>query len=272
MHVEILKSKLYTDEDVEILNWLTPMEYDHQQSDYIRRRQSGTGQWLIDSEEFQSWIKTSKQTLFCPGIPGAGKTILTSVVVEDLISRYQDLNVGIAYIYLNFRRQEEQRVEDLLASLLKQLSRKLSPLPHSLKSLYNSYENKRTRPSSDEILEILLSVTSKYSRTFILVDALDECQASGGCRTKFLNELFNLQERSGTNVFTTSRFIPEILKRFTESASLEIRATDDDVRLYIDSRISGLPTFVSRSSDLQERIKTEIVKAVDGMYESYFLI
>ena len=29
-----------------------------------------------DSVKYQSWLKTSKQTLFCPGIPGAGKTIL----------------------------------------------------------------------------------------------------------------------------------------------------------------------------------------------------
>ena len=105
-----------------ILKWLTPIDYAPQQNDYIRRRQLGTGQWLLGSAEFQTWLGTGKQTLFCPGIPGAGKTILTSIVINDLVTRFQNgLTIGIAYIYCNFRRKDDQKAEDLLASLLKQL-------------------------------------------------------------------------------------------------------------------------------------------------------
>src|SRR6267154_535868 len=70
-----------------ILNWLTPIDYVSQQNDFITRRQKGTGTWLLDSIEYQSWRERKKQTLFCPGIPGAGKTILTSIVVEELTTR-----------------------------------------------------------------------------------------------------------------------------------------------------------------------------------------
>src|SRR5438105_551348 len=72
-YVESMRSKLDKDEDIKILDWLTPVDYGPQQTDHIRRRQPGTGQWLLDSPEFQTWLKTVKQTLFCPGIPGAGK-------------------------------------------------------------------------------------------------------------------------------------------------------------------------------------------------------
>jgi hypothetical protein len=37
-----------------ILNWLTPIDYATQQSDFIGRRQEGTGQWLLDSAKFQT--------------------------------------------------------------------------------------------------------------------------------------------------------------------------------------------------------------------------
>ena len=88
-----------------ILDWITPIDYAPQQSNFISRRQAGTGQWLLNSAEFKAWLQISKQILFCPGIPGAGKTILTSIVVEELITRFEnDGNIGIAYIYCNYRR------------------------------------------------------------------------------------------------------------------------------------------------------------------------
>jgi hypothetical protein len=65
-----------------VLDWITLIDYAPQLNDFIARRQAGTGQWLLDSTEYQTWVETNKQTLFCPGIPGAGKTILTSIVVE----------------------------------------------------------------------------------------------------------------------------------------------------------------------------------------------
>ena len=146
-----MRSKLNRQEDLEILDWLTPIDYTNQQCDLINRRQRGTGQWLLDSPEFKTWMDTKKQTLFCPGIPGAGKTILTSIVVDDLCNRFQDGSVGIAYIYCNFRRQE--KADDLLASLLKQLAQGRPSIPESFKSLYgkhnDKHENKRTRTLFD---------------------------------------------------------------------------------------------------------------------------
>lgn len=58
------------------------------------------------------------------------------------------------------------------------------------------------------------------------------------------------------------------MKEFEQSTSLEIRASDKDVQRYLDANMSQLPSFVLRSPDLQEGIKIEIVKAVDGMYVS----
>jgi hypothetical protein len=46
---------------------------------------------------------------------------------------------------------------------------------------------------------------------------------------------------------------------------LEICASDHDVRVYLDRHMSNLLSFVLRSPELQERIKNDIVKAVDGM-------
>ena len=250
-----------------ILDWLTPIDYGTQQSDFIARRQDGTGRWLLESDDFQTWVEGSGLTLFCSGVPGAGKTIITSIVVDHLCAKFQnDANVGVAYIYCNFRLQQQQKPTDLLASLLKQLIQRRPSMPECVETLYKRHCSERTRPSLEEISKVLHAVAKDYSKTFIIIDALDECEAPDGGRKKLLSEIFNLQGGKGVCLYTTSRCIPEVEKEFEGSMSIEIRASDDDVQRYLDSHMSQLPSCVSRSNELQEEIKTEIMKAVDGMY------
>lgn len=257
----------HTEEHARILNWLTTIDYAPQQNDYIGRRQPGTGQWLLDSPEFQEWVQGDKQTLFCPGIPGAGKTILTAIVIEDLFDQFhEDSTIGITYIYCNFRRRDEQKLDDLLASLLKQLCEPHSSTPKAVKDLYNRHNPRRTRPSVDEISRALQSIAASFSRVFVVVDALDECQTADGCRARFLAEIFAIQAKSNTNIFTTSRFLPEIGERFDKSTRLEVRATPDDVGSYLDGHMAQLSGCVTRNQDLQAEIKAAIIDVVDGMY------
>jgi hypothetical protein len=112
-------------------------------------------------------------------------------------------------------------------------------------------------------------VAALHSRVFIIIDALDECKAEGGCRARLLSEIFTLQAKIKVNLFITSRFIPEVIKKFDESTTLEIRAWREDIAAYLDGHIDQLPSFVERNQRLQEDIKTDISDAVDGMYASH---
>lgn len=250
-----------------ILDWLTPNDYSPQQNDFLKQWQAGSGKWLLDSAKFKHWLETKKQTLFCPGIPGAGKTIITSIVVEELSSRFQDKsNNGIAYIYCNFKRQDEQTLEDLLASVLKQLAQAKSSLPETVRSLHDRCKSMKARPSIDDISMALHSVAAEFSRVFIVVDALDECRVNDSCRAKLLSQLSQFQTSCEANIFATSRFIPEITERFERDTWLEVRASKQDIQRYVERHIDELPRFVGRDPDLQQEISSEIVKAVDGMF------
>jgi hypothetical protein len=96
---------------------------------------------------------------------------------------------------------------------------------------------------------------------------------SDGGRRKFLSELLELQKKVGANLFATSRFIPDITNVLEEKGvKMEINASEEDVRRYLDGHVTRLPSFVLRSLNLREEIKTEIVKAVRGMYVFHSLI
>jgi len=249
-------------EDVEILEWLTPVNYGPQQSDNFSQRQEGTGEWLLSSTEFQHWVDTGK-TLFCPGVPGAGKTVLTSIVINELTTRFgEDKTIGIAYIYGNYRQHDEQKLDHLLKSLLKQLVQGQSSMPPSLKALYDKHNVRKTRASVDEVSATIQSISGQYSRIFIVIDALDELKETDGCRNRFLEEIFKFQAQCCVKFFATSRFIPEITGRFEGSTTINIRAQDEDVRGFLDGKISQSGQLLQTH---REMIKTKIAKAVDGM-------
>lgn len=176
-----------------------------------------------------------------------------------------DIGVGIAYVFCNFKRTAEQTVEGLLSSLLKQLSERKPSLPKEVEFLYNTHKTKRTRPSIHELSENLQSVIDAYSKVYLVIDALDECQISNDTRDKFLSVLFRIQSKTYTNILATSRFNLDVQDRFGQSVVLEIRASEDDIQRYISENMVHLPPFIQKSPQLEEAIQTDISNAVCGM-------
>ncbi|EEU44035.1 uncharacterized protein NECHADRAFT_74034 [Fusarium vanettenii 77-13-4] len=216
----------------EILEWLTPVDYAPQHNDLFRKRLPGTGKWFLGLEEFYTWATSKRQTLFCHGIPGAGKTLLTSIVIDHLCQQFgSDPGVGIAYIYFNYRMQNTQPPEELLLSLLKQLAQTRSPLPEPVIELFRKHRAFHTRPTLEATIHTTCDACSKYSETFIVVDALDECHPSN--LSWFLDALLKLQEAGGVNILATSRFKPENAPLFRECLLLEIKATDEDILKFL---------------------------------------
>jgi len=71
-----------TDDQPNILTWLSPLDPKLRHQDIRDRRVAGVGEWLLKTEEFRSWYAGSERGesdnafLFCYGGPGAGKTYI----------------------------------------------------------------------------------------------------------------------------------------------------------------------------------------------------
>jgi hypothetical protein len=246
-----------------IMDWLSSADFPAQQSDFIARRQEETGLWFLNSPKFTDWVSGTSQTLFCPGIPGAGKTMMAAIAVDHLQKTVQTADVGVAYIYCDYKREADQSTSSLLAAMLKQLVQDWPSIAKPLSSLYDHHEVRRTRPSVEEMLNVLQSVLADYSRMYIVIDALDECVHDD--RRELLSKLRNLQSKTGLRLMATSRFIPDIIEEFNGLPKLEVRADDADVKRYVVGQIKRLPRCVRRDDNLQELVQNKIMKAVDGM-------
>lgn len=51
-----------------VISWLSPLNFSTKHNDVFNRRQNGTGRWLLEAEEFRSWLSGDKRTLWCPGL------------------------------------------------------------------------------------------------------------------------------------------------------------------------------------------------------------
>lgn len=139
--------------------------------------------------------------------------------------------------------------------------------------MYERHKYEGTRPSLDEILGALHTPIREFSRVFIIVDALDECPTSSGCRQNFLKGLSNLQNLFGANCFATSRLDSDIIAHFrTNSVTLEIRASAKDVEIYVKRYMEQLPAFAELDQQQQEAILANVLEHVDKRYDPADLV
>lgn len=250
-----------------LLEWVSPTDYPAQQSDIIKCRQEGTGQWFLEDPKTIEWFNKKDAILFCPGVPGSGKTMVAAIVIDHLLNTAQSSEsnkVGIAYVFCNYKAQEEKDPTSLLAAILKQLTRPSNV--QLIEKLRERYTNRGTKPSLDEILKYLSEVLQDYGTVYIVVDALDECQDSNGTRRQFLAKLRDLKAGRDVRLMTTSRFyIQDIEDEFKEAMRLEVQASDEDVKRFVAGQLGRLPKCIQRDRELQKRVEEVISKAVDGM-------
>jgi hypothetical protein len=250
----------------DLMGWICPVDYHIQHQDFIGRHQAGTGQWFLQDTKFQEWDLSKDATLLCPGLPGAGKTIMATVIVDYLLRTRHMAYHPIVFIYYNYKRQSEQSAKHMLSSLLRQIVDIQPEVPKPIQDFHALHTKKRTTPSFDEIRKILETVSKDLHGLTIILDALDECEARA--RQEFLLEVEALRKGCEIRLLATSRVFPTIESHstFLEKPTLEVRASDEDLEKYIRSRASELHSQVVSKPELLENLIASTVSATGGMY------
>lgn len=254
-----------------VLDWIekSATRYDVLQHDYISRAEDGTGSWFLRSQTFQKWTHAPASTLYCPGIPGAGKTIMTSIATKYLQSHFPRTDHNVAVVYFNYKRKNEQSHTQLLFSILWQFVCQRTEMPSSLDKFHKKHEH--DGPDVEELLNLLGNLVQESPFSFLLLDALDEFLDEENTRCIFFRYISELRKTGKLHILMTFRPNTEIPFTLTEDDSLTIHAAEEDLKLYIRQRVSLMESFpdcVDEDDDflvLQDKVVDQITQASDGM-------
>jgi hypothetical protein len=255
----------------DLMRWICPVDYHVQHRDLIDRHQTGTGQWFLQDAKFQGWDQSKDATLFCPGIPGAGKTIMAALVIDHLLRSRHVSDEPVTFIYCNYKRQSEQSTKHILSSILRQIIGIQPGVTKPVQDFYTFHTTQGTTPSSDEIKQVLEAVSKDLRGLTIIADALDECETRA-CQ-EFLSAVEILRRQCEVRLLATSRPLPTVQSHptFLGKPTLEVKASSEDLEKYIRSRASELHSRVISKPELLEGLVTSTVRATRGMYAQPFL-
>ncbi|KAI5798436.1 hypothetical protein FPQ18DRAFT_122168 [Pyronema domesticum] len=171
--------------------------------------------WFLKSPKFETCCngKTSDEgfnpVLACYRIPGAGKSVMSTLVIDILsVLPFIDGNrIAVAYVYCDYRDNVQQTAVNMVGALLKQVIDAHSDhLPAGTVDFLKQRRRKdKGRLSLEESYHFLESTLQSFSRFYISVDALDECLDEQ--RKDFLHSIVSLLKRFEhvARIFTTGR-------------------------------------------------------------------
>ena len=193
---------------------------------------------------------------------------VSSLVIDSLCDQAGGQNVAVACFYFDFAAQKEQPSTSMLGALLKQVVGGLEEVPGEIMKAFEDHNRViggRVLRLSD-ILMMLQNISSE-KRTFICIDALDECAADD--RVKLLDSLRQILQKSpGTRIFATGRpHIQDEIERGIPGGVKTIRVTPkrSDVIGYLRTRLNEDTNRDAMDSSLEADILKKIPEDISEM-------
>jgi len=199
----------------------------------------------------------------------ADKHDFSSLVIDKLCDQAGGLGFAVACFYFDFATQEKQSSVCVLGALLKQVVSGLEEVPEEIAQAYKDQKKVicGRKPQLNDIVKMLQGIAST-KRTFICIDALDECVAE--CRVKLLDSLDKVLQRSpGTRIFVTGRshIQAEVTERISAGVStIHITTRRPDIISYLNTKLDGDTMPDAMNSRLKEDILEKIPEATSEMY------
>jgi len=182
------------------------------------------------------------------------------VVIDSLCERAGGKGIAAVGLYCDFLTQQEQSSTSMLGAILKQLVTR-GGIPDHIREAFRKAKNEFGGRGLrvPDLVEILKKVVTSFPLVAICVDALDESAPLH--RWELLESLREIVLASGnTRIFLTGRpyIEDEIMKCFSKVAMISLSPTQDDVKSYLEMKLS-------RDTDLyamDDELRADIMRVI----------
>ncbi|KAI1084890.1 ankyrin repeat-containing domain protein [Whalleya microplaca] len=267
-----------------MLEWLDAPNPSFKHNELRKKRAKNTGSWLLSSDAFRSWRDSERSSFWLYGIPGCGKSVLSSAVIEHIQHHIslQARDATLAYYHFDFSDEVNSRSEPMLRSLVAQLSYWNGEPPDSLRECAvkhfsatryrgNSssfYRDSIAQPSGDDLINILHGITTEFDETYLVIDALDECID----QFELLEILYYMLSwnTKGLHIVLCSRITPGIASILEPKVMHAIEAgsenVDNDIDTFIQEQLAAHPKLRKWPNRLRDEIRDVLISSAHGMF------
>ncbi|KAK3897542.1 hypothetical protein C8A05DRAFT_38902 [Staphylotrichum tortipilum] len=235
------------------------------------RIMDGSCRWILDRDTFQQWrdgiADSGCALLWLKGLPGAGKSILSSFVIRTLHKDHP--GVPCCYYFFNSRDQTKRSVKNMLTSIALQLGMQSRPFGE----LLLKWGEEGNGPVDQlqavnvwaSIFQDLAFCEGEETPMFWVIDGLDEADDP-----KTLVQLFKkLEATHRLRIWIASRHIKEMtaVRAFGAKVSLDEITLDDtshDIRAYADRSVSSI--LPDGALDVKDDICKTILHKAQGSF------
>ena len=251
-----------------IAEWLKAPDPSSNHNAARKKWQATTGEWFTNSRDFAQWKTVPNSFLWLHGIPGSGKTILCSTIIQNIVDICQQQpSTIVAYFYFDFNEPNKQCADSLLRSLLIQISAQSPPLLQLLQTAYRKSQNEQQHFSFKAMSLLLRQMLKGLRQTYIIYDALDECRD----RDELHELITEIKEWNiGTlHMLATSRREKDIEDYLQSLVSCQVciqsAQVDADIQVFIAEKLATDPKLKKWPIEAKGEIETSLMAGANGM-------
>jgi hypothetical protein len=210
------------------------------------------------------------------GIPGCGKTILCSSIIETLQEEVDD-RVRVIHHYCDYKNQRSLDPMTIAGTLINELLESIEITDEISGLIENAFKEGRQSPDESEMLQILEPVLDcRFDYTlYVILDGLDEIQESDRKTLFRFVEHFMKCQHSSVKLCVASRghistmgmVYPKLLGDFR----IQVTASNisSDIHMFVHQIIEKFiasKELMIRDSGLKDEIVQKLAQGAKGMW------
>jgi hypothetical protein len=190
-----------------------------------------------------------------------------SSVIGHLARVFGGARASVLYYYCDYKDPKSQSTQKVFDTLLAQVARSNTQALEDLDRFSKRYREFRSSCTPEVLCKTLVATCQYSTRTFLVIDALDECFDRG----ILIEQLLEIAKSNGKiSLFVTSREELDIVKQLSTVPQITLVPGNmrNDIDLYIHHQLDDrlrTGTLKVRDTRLRKEIESALSNKADGM-------